>query len=73
MTRLERKQKFLKLLDLYYLDQRKISHISKSLNISEATAHNWFNRWVKGEMFNDIPKPKLELEDILKISKGRYL
>jgi DNA-binding transcriptional regulator LsrR (DeoR family) len=71
MTKQKRKELFLRLLELYYLDQRRLSCISRSLGISEATAHNWFNRWVKKELFTDIERPK-DI-DTFKIMKGRYL
>ncbi len=70
---IERREKFLKVLELYYLDQRDLTHISRTLGISSSTVHRWFNQWCLGKMFQDIPKPKLSTEDIVKISKARYL
>jgi transposase-like protein len=69
----ERKELFKKMLELYYLDQRNLSHISRTLGVSEAACHNWFNLWARGELYTDIKKPKLETSDILRIAKSRYL
>lgn len=70
---LERRAKFLKMLELYYLDKRDLSHIARTLGVSGNTTNNWFNRWVKGEIFKDIPKPTLSDDERQKIVKARYL
>lgn len=68
-----RRALFCKMLDLYYLDQRDLSHIARTLGVSSSTTNSWFNRWASGEIFTDIPKPKLDLEQANKIRKARYL